>query len=242
LKVVAFAIATIEDLYAVARVRVPYRPKGDYEDGIDCRNADDMFKLYWRYTEPKRMSYMSSANYKLPSGISHAEKVLGEMNQRGCNFLVLEKGAKQAAWFKDVVRAPGIANEYVVPVRMLPPGIDRDQMTYLESKAWMLMYAYMRQQKWPMAGLEVWSAVGTGRDVNARVADAARSGETETQFGTKVPRARFPTQEEIRQLEHGELTVDELERQGVRFNREGRRAVWEAQEIGRFEQRGQWAK
>lgn len=236
LKIHVVGLATLEDVYGIARMPIPYRPKLDFEDGLDCRSADDVFTLLWRYTDPVRLSRWTTANRKLQSGKDHGEKLLDEFYARKVNRIVLEKGKQVPPWLKDALaewdRDPFNEIHRLEPVRSVPPGINRDDLSYYEAKAWRLVYSYLKTLKWPQR-LYVWQPVGTGKDLNKRKSDAERAGETTTKQGSRVPKARYPTPEELEQLRTGKITIDDLPWR--QFNTKGRQAAWDANEIGRTE-------
>lgn len=250
-----FGIATLEDVYGVARIKVPYRPKVDYADGIDCTSADDVFRLYWRYTEPTGMGYMSTTSRTLHLGGTHEEKVLGELALRKAKRIVLERGKPVPKWLQNVCTAweplsPTHEVIKVMPARGLPPGLNPDALNYFEKKAWQLIYAYMLKLPWPKTqmGLQPWRAVGHGKDVNKKLADGKRPGAEEYEVEVApgktekrvVRKARILTQDEKDQLLAGTLSVEMLESQGITLNRKSNFEALTLQQKAQIAGAGMW--
>lgn len=250
-----FGISTLEDVYGVSRIKVPYRPKVDYPDGLDCTSADDVFRLYWRYTEPHGMSYMSTIVRELHLGGTHEEKLLKELATRKAKRIVLERGKPVPAWLKAVCAAwepTSPRNELirVVPSRGLPPGLNPDELNYFEKKAWQLIYAYMLKLPWPKTqmGLSVWRPVGQGKDANRKAADAKRPGiheyEEEVAPGKvekrTVRKARILTEAEKEGLANGTLTKVMLDEQGISLNAKARQEASNLQLQAELKGLGVW--
>jgi len=240
---VIFSVATIEDMYGVARVNVPNVMRNEGDDPlrpIHAQSADDIFRLYWEYTNPKRMSYTSSITRKLQGGGTHGQKLLGEMTQRHCTTVLTQRGKPIPTWMEEDVFSsfePLLINHFkLMPSKSLPPGIDPDVHTFLELAAWRMMYAYLQKFPWPASqqDLKVWSKPGTGKDTNNRQVSEQREKR-------KVGSARLPTKEELDSVMQGEISADELFATGARFEKTGRRAIIDAQENANFNQRGRWA-
>ena len=236
-RLVVMSMTFMEDIYAVARMRVPYRP-AEFQGGMDCNSAEDVFKLYWRYTSPERMGYMSWTSRKLHRGGSHEEKILGELQQKRVTVLALEKDKPVPEWARPVVKAFKASGGTVVPVqlvRSLPPGIIADAFNYYEKKAWRILYSYLRTRTWPDHTLEVFSEVGKGKDSSAGATDKARAGKkaVDVEVDSKESKAasRLPLPHEIEQLLRYEGTVEEI-MGNVRLNPTGRRLVEDAHSEG----------
>lgn len=234
-RLTVMAMTFVEDLYGVARMRVPHRPS-KYPGGLDCDSADDVFRLYWRYTSPDRMGYMSWTSRKLHKFSTHEEKVLSELAIHKVGVLVLEKDKKIPDWARGIIKTFKNAGTIVMvpPVRGLPPGIDPDAFNYYEKKAWRLLYSYLRTLSWPNDNLEIFSAPGTGKDVSTGTADKKRAGLKPVKVGDEIRQktaARLPTQEEIDQLLTRELDPDALVAE-VKFSAHGRTMVVAAGEEG----------
>lgn len=228
-KFVVWAVSFMDNVYGTARMKVPYRPKADYADGLDCKSADDVFKLYWRYTEPQKMGYMSFSGRKTSTGQSQEQKVLNELSLRGVTHMVLETGAQIPDWFKPVMQQFKYMGGEVVrvkPMRSVPPGLDPDEYPYFVKMAWQLMYAYLKSLDWPKAqmGLQVFSAVGTGKDRSHKVVQQQRE---KSEPGS----ARRLTVVEVEQLEGG-AKISDLGLQLEKLNRKERKLAVEAQEEG----------
>jgi len=228
---VVYGISTLEDVYGVVRMNIPYRPKADYPDGLDCTSADDVFRLFFRYTEERKLGYMSSTERELHRDGTHAEKVANEINQRHGKIIVLERGKKEPEWLTKALSMTNAEVVRTMPARAVPPGVDRDKINYFEAMAWRLIYAWALKQPWPKTQLELqtWRPVGQGKDVKI-------VGEE------KRPRQalRQPTPEEITQIEKGELTIADLLATGVRLNAHGRQMAANAQSKADFDQAGIW--
>lgn len=222
-RIVVFGVDFMHDLYAVARMRVPYRPKVDYEDGMDCHSPTDVFTLYWRYTTPNEMAYTSTTTRKLQSGKSHADKVLFSLQERKATHLVLNSDTKTPDWFKPVLdgcKSLGIEVLRLPLVRVIPEGINKEKVGFLELQAWKLVFAYLRTLSWPQIGLEVFAAAGTGKDTNARAVQKERV----TRVG--ADHARKPTEAELDAIRQGKDPMIILA--GVRLSKMGERAMYAA--------------
>lgn len=221
LHLLAFSVQ--RDQYGVARMRVPYRPKGDYADGLDCHGADDVFTLFWKYTTPQRMGYTSSATRVLNAHADHSAKLRWELVHHKITHVLVRKEQMKnplvVQLLKDA-RALGLVTVVdEAPLRGSPMGVDVNNTPAYVVDAWRMINNWLRKQTWPMVGLEVWSAVGAG------VAQSAGKKAKATQERPTRDRVTEEELERIRMGEEPEVVLGE-----IRINKQSRLQVAEARE------------